>query len=405
MLVPVSNKSATSTMALDKAPASEGTLAPSQGLNGPRGREVPPLAPGNGAAKDIAQMSPVVVGEYAPLSLGYDSPAQGHGPLGERGYAPPSVTGDVASLARDGAPPAPQGQWGDSSQNRVSILNSLSSATNSSQVTITNNPDMDDSAINHESVISVTSHDPVNSAISHESVISVANHDPVNSVTNHESVNSVTNYEPVFSVINKDPENNPSSPNLNPSIFRDHNAIVIINTVLFYITTCASLAQAVLCDKINNFFGEQDINLAHQIMIDLNLTKALRSQKTNNNIKTRIYNLVKIVRDTISHNPHITIATVSTDLPPASPITKKSHLGLPKFFQRKPDPQQQQQLQLQPQPQLQPHIDALDDKVTRILQLQQFTLDVMLRNVPTQSSTHPQPAPSALPPQTTPTPP
>ena len=356
-------------------------------------------------------MSPVVVGEYAPLSLGYDSPAQGHGPLGERGYAPPSVTGDVASLARDGAPPAPQGQWGDSSQNRVSILNSLSSATNSSsQVTITNNPDMDDSANNHESVISVTSHDPVNSAISHESVISVANHDPVNSVTNHESVNSVTNYEPVFSVINKDPENNPSSPNLNPSIFRDHNAIVIINTVLFYITTCASLAQAVLCDKINNFFGEQDINLAHQIMIDLNLTKALRSQKTNNNIKTRIYNLVKIVRDTISHNPHITIATVSTDLPPASPITKKSHLGLPKFFQRKPDPQQQQHLQVQPppQPQLQPHIEALDEKVTRILQLQHATnatLQVMLDNVSTQRLTHAQTAPPPLPPQTTPTPP
>ena len=143
MLVPVSNKSAASTMALDnKAPASEGSLAPIQGLHGPRGKEVPPLAPGNGAAKDIAQMSPKVVGEYAPLSLGYDSPAQGHGPLGERGYAPPSVTGDVASLVRDGAPPAPMGQVGDSNQNRVSNQNSFSSASNSiSQVTVTNNPD------------------------------------------------------------------------------------------------------------------------------------------------------------------------------------------------------------------------------------------------------------------------
>ena len=359
-------------MALVTGPQLEGSPAPTQGLNGPRGREAPPLALGNGAPKDMGQMSPEVTGILAPQSQGEGSPARGDGALGGLGEAPPLVMGEVAPLVQGSASPTSLGEVGGSTvNNSISILNN-----STSQMNITNNP----SANKPDTVDSVNNQDAVVSAINQITVDSACS--TVNSVNKQDTVYRANNQNPFIGANNQGPTaNNILATGLNPSVFRDHNTTIILDTVIFYISKNRAMAQAVLCEKIANHFSEMSINQASQILKDLNLTRLLRSTGRPNS-KTKIYNLVKLVRDMIINNPHVIISTVSTDFPPEIPTPKKNHLALSKLFHKKSTSELHSN-------QVSAQLEIMDEKINNILQIVSTQQDIIYDLVATSTVTHP----------------
>jgi len=118
------------------------------------------------------------------------------------------------------------------------------------------------------------------------------------------------------------------------STYQIGNVLIVLNTILCFVATKKAWARLLLCDQIKKLFGPEEIEKAHDIVI--NLSDSRKPRNTTRDTKKMINIIVHTMIDHCVNRENLVFAT-TTNIPTTDwTPPKKTGISTPfvKFFQK-----------------------------------------------------------------------